>query len=45
MIKEYKALFVKTKTHKKVAVLAKKNGATIDAYINHLLTGFPLKRK
>ena len=37
MNKEYKALFVKSATHKKVAVKAKQKGLTIDEYINLLV--------
>ena len=35
--KIYKALFVKNATHKKVAVLAKKQSRTIDSLVNLLL--------
>jgi hypothetical protein len=35
--KEYKALFVKVATHKKVAVKAKQVGLTIDEYLLSLL--------
>lgn len=37
MNKEYKALFVKTKTHHKVVVNAKKLQLTVDQYVIKLL--------
>lgn len=38
--KKYKALFVDEPTHNKVAVLAKKNKMTIDAFILQLVKSY-----